>query len=97
MHRPHGAVLSHHMRQQICGEMRLNIIGNKHRLAALEYLPVDGEMSELIVNRSVFGAFDAARTRKGLLRLEDAAERLVAERQTDRAEVNRVLGARDVE
>lgn len=71
--------------------------GYKGRLAALEYLPIDGEMSELIVNRSVFGAFDAARARKGLLRLDAAAERLVAEGKTDLAEVKRVLGARDVE
>lgn len=74
-----------------------NQTGYKGRLAALEYLPVDSEMSELIVDRSVFGAFEAARKRKGLLQLDDAADRLVAEGKTDRAEVNRVLGVRDVE
>jgi type IV pilus assembly protein PilB len=66
--------------------------GYKGRMAALEHLAVDEEISELIVNRELFGQLKAARARKGMATLDIAANRLVQEGLTSRAEYQRVLG-----
>ncbi len=66
--------------------------GYRGRLAALEHLIVDPEISELIVNRSIFGALKDARERKGMRQLEDAARDLVTDGLISEAELARVLG-----
>ncbi|UWQ00401.1 GspE/PulE family protein [Aliiroseovarius crassostreae] len=68
--------------------------GYRGRLAALEHLVLDEEIAELIVNRSVFGNLNAARNRKGMRSLQQAAEQLVQQGITSQAEVERVLGKR---
>jgi len=66
--------------------------GYKGRMAALEHLAVDEEISELIVNRDLFGQLKAARARKGMETLDIAAIKLVQNGLTSQAEFQRVLG-----
>jgi type IV pilus assembly protein PilB len=74
-----------------------NGVGYRGRIAAMEHLLIDPEITELIINRSVFGALTQARRRKGMRALEDVAQDLIAQGKTDQAEVTRVLGVQDVE
>jgi type IV pilus assembly protein PilB len=66
--------------------------GYKGRMAALEHLVVDEEISELIVNRELFGQLKAARVRKGMKTLDITAAQLVHDGLTSHAEFQRVLG-----
>jgi type II secretory ATPase GspE/PulE/Tfp pilus assembly ATPase PilB-like protein len=61
-------------------------------MAALEHLVVDEEISELIVNRELFGQLKAARARKGMKTLNITAAQLVHDGLTSPVEFQRVLG-----
>lgn len=71
--------------------------GFRGRIAAIEYLRIDEEIAELIVQRSVFGKLKKTRQKRGFRDLEAAALELVETGQTSIDEYKRVLGLDHVE
>lgn len=71
--------------------------GHSGRIAALEYLLVDEEIAELIVNRSIFGALKEARARKGMRDIDNAGMELVNQGRISLNELERIVGVHNVE
>ncbi len=98
-----NSVFAQRLFRRICtsckgkGCLSCSSTGYDGRLAALEYLRIDEELSELIINRSVFSKMADLRAQKGLRDMGQAAQALVDAELTDTAEIERVLGDQNVE
>ena len=94
-------VFAQRLFRQVCAECSENTepgcthcsnSGYSGRVAALEYLKVDEEMSEMIAKRQIFAAMTSAEARGIAKPLASAANALVENGVTRQDEVNRVLG-----